>query len=108
MTSSDPSMALGEAWWSITVVVPERRASMPPTRAEARIDSSSRARSRRHHTRWRICRKLAGGASEYGIPLARDEYRWVWAQTLPGTIRHPEQSRRGPPDGTEPTATTRL
>jgi hypothetical protein len=56
-------MKLGEAWWSTTVVVPERRASRPPERAEARTDSSSRARSSLHQIRCRISVKLAGGAS---------------------------------------------
>ena len=61
--SSEPSIAFGEAWWSTSVVVPESSASMPPTRAEARMLSSSSARSRRHQIRCRICVKFVGGAS---------------------------------------------
>ncbi len=61
--SSEPSIAFGEAWWSTSVVVPERSASIPPTSAEARIVSSSSARSSRHQIRWRICVKLVGGSS---------------------------------------------
>ena len=67
-TSSDPSIALGEAWWSTTVVVPARSASMPPTSADARIDSSSSARSSRHQIRCRICRKFAGESARRASP----------------------------------------
>jgi hypothetical protein len=68
-------MAKGEAWWSTIVVVPARRASAPPDHADQWIDDGSRARSRRHHTRWRICTKVSGGSRRYGIPRASDEYR---------------------------------
>ena len=61
--SSDPSIAFGDAWWSISVVVPERSASIPPTSADALTPSSSSARSSRHQIRCRIWVKFVGGAS---------------------------------------------
>ena len=48
--------------------------------------------------RCRICRKLVGGSSAYGMPRASAEYRCVCAQTFPGTTTQPLQSRRGSPE----------
>ena len=73
ITSSDPSIAFGDAWWSTTVVVPARSASVPATSAETRMDSSSSARSSRHQTRWRISRNVVGASSVEGMPRARAE-----------------------------------
>ena len=41
------------------------------------------------------------------MPRASDEYRWVCAQTLPGTTRQPLQSRRSEAARTGPEAATR-
>ncbi len=57
----------------MSVVVPRSSASIPPASAEARIVVSSRARSSRHQTRWRISTNVLGGASRYGMPRASDE-----------------------------------
>ena len=73
MTSSEPSMKFGDAWWSTIVVVPASSASRPPRSAEARTEASSRARSSRHQTLWRISVKLPGGASRNGMPRAKAE-----------------------------------
>jgi hypothetical protein len=73
ITSSDPSMADGEAWWSMIVVVPASTASSAPSIADQRIISRSRAASRRHHTNSRISPKLAGVRGGAGIPRARAE-----------------------------------
>ncbi len=61
----------GEAWWSNSVVVPERAASMAPTSPETWTDSSSSARSSRHQTRSRISTKVRGGSFGPGMPRAR-------------------------------------
>ncbi len=73
MTSSEPSMALGEAWWSTMAVVPRSSASMAPSIADQRIISRSRAASRRHHTWSRIWVKSVATPGGAGMPRASAE-----------------------------------
>ena len=71
--SSEPSRMDGEAWWSMTVVVPLRMQSIRGIWADRRISSSSSARSTFHHSRSRIWTKLAAGSPGMDMPRAMVE-----------------------------------
>ena len=71
--SSDPSIAFGDAWWSMTHVTPRFAASIAPTSAESSTSASSSARSSFHQTRARISRNVAGATCGGGMPHASDE-----------------------------------
>jgi hypothetical protein len=73
MTDSDPSMAFGDSWWSMIVVVPDSSASRAASFADHSSISRSRALSSRHQTRSRISRNVVGVFGGAGMPRARAE-----------------------------------
>ena len=73
MASSDPSMALGEEWWSMTKVTPLRAHSSAVASADSSTSSGSRARSSFHHTCSSFWAKSAGAFTGGGMPRASAE-----------------------------------
>ena len=73
MIDSEPSMALGDSWWSMIAVQPRSRASTAPNMADHRIDWSSSARSSRHHTSSKISVNPVGVRGGVGMPRASAE-----------------------------------
>ena len=61
MVSRLPETQAGEAWWSKTVVQPQRMQSATVSRAAIRTASASRARSSRHHRPSRMVSEVVQG-----------------------------------------------
>ena len=73
MTDNEPSIALGDSWWSMMAVVPCSSASSAPNLADHSIISRSSATSRRHQICSRMPWKVVGVSGGAGMPRANVE-----------------------------------